>query len=162
MSNYFDGIHQTEFDQLKEAVPLIVVLIAGADGEIDTKEREWAKKIAKIRTYSGPEVLQDYYEEIGETFVARLNSLINELPKAAAERNKIISERLSTLNPILSKLDQTLGAILLNSFKSLASHVAQASGGFLRMWSVSKEESKWIALPMLDDIDFPDSYDEEE
>lgn len=162
MPNYFEGLSEIEYAALIDAIPLITALIAGADGKIDDKEIEWAKKIAKIRSFNGPEILQEFYDDAGMNFESRLKELIDELPDNTDERCASISGRLSLLNPILAGLDQTLGAILYTSYLSLAEHVAKASGGFLRMWSVSKEEARWMKLPMLTPIELPDALEEEE
>ena len=45
--------------------------------------------------------------------------------------------------------------------RAYAEQIARASGGILRMMSVSKEESMFIGLPMIDPI-FYEELDEEE
>jgi len=83
-----------------------------------------------------------------------LQALIENSPKDTKARSGIAVDKLSELNPILAKLNPLLGYKLYESLKSFALHVAKASGGFLRMWSVSYEENKYVDLPMLDVIEY--------
>ena len=154
MKGAFRHLTSTEYQQLKEAIPLITILIAGADGNIDAQEKAWAEKITNIRTYSVKEDFQEYYEEVGEDFQSRLDALIEELPKDSDQRNDFISQQLSLLNPVLQKLEAKDGHQLYVELVAFAEHVAKASGGFLKFWSVSAEEKKWIGLPMIDPIDW--------
>ncbi len=153
MLDSFVGINEDEKQSLINAIPEITVLIAGADGVIDTEEVAWATKLTGIRTYTNPESLQEYYGFVGDEFEDKLNALIKELPTAVDERNSIIKERLSKLNGILAKLDNENAFGLYNSFISFAEHVAKSSGGFLRMWAISGEEKEWVNLPMIDKIE---------
>lgn len=161
MTKYFDVLSENEYRELKDAMLVITALIAGADGEIDEKEKEWASKVANIRTYSGPEILKAYYRDATKDFDEKLYKLIIALPKDAEKSGKMLSEKLSEVNKILGKLDQTTGATFYESFVTFAEHIAKASGGFMRMWSVSKAEAKLVKLPMLNKIEFPE-IDEEE
>lgn len=155
MDNIFSGLTTEEYALLKESIPLVSILIARADGEIDKDEMEWATKITNIRTYSSPEMLKEFYQEVGQDFVDKLVEVKSNYPS-----NEEISERLGLLNPVLAKLDQHVGATLYKDLKTFAEHVAKASGGFLRMWSISKEEAKWAKLPSVDPIDFPEPEEE--
>ena len=56
MIDRFKILNEDEFLSLKDAVSLIAVLVAGADGKIDDDEKEWSEKITDIRSYSGPEI----------------------------------------------------------------------------------------------------------
>lgn len=160
MSNYFEAISENEYRSLLESISLVTILIAGADGTVDAEEKEWAVKVANIRTYSGPEILREFYKDVGPTFEEKLDNLIKALPDNTEKRNAVISERLSKLNPILNKLEQSIGATFYENLTSMALHIAKASGGFMRMWSISKAEAKWVKLPMIDPIDFPEPEEE--
>ena len=153
MLDSFVGISEDEKQSLINAIPEITVLIAGADGVIDTEEVAWAKKLTGIRSYTNPESLQEYYGFVGDEFEDKLNALINELPKDVNERNSILKGRLEKLNPILAKMDNENAYGLYNSFISFAEHVAKSSGGFLRMWAISGEEKEWVNLPMINKIE---------
>ncbi|MDX1478645.1 MAG: hypothetical protein R3301_13125 [Saprospiraceae bacterium] len=158
MDPIFEKLSPTEYQSLKEAIPLITILIAGADGNIDEKETNWAQKVTNIRAYSTPEHYQSYYEEVGDTFAERLSALISELPADVQERSQAVSDRLAELNTILEKLSPKVAAAMYKEFRTFANHVARASGGFLKFWSISAAEKKWVSLPMLRKFE----WDEEE
>ncbi len=153
MLDNFTSIDEAEKKQLIDAIAQITILIAGADGTIDTAETAWASKLTKIRSYATEEMLQDYYKIVGKTFNDDLNALILSLPKDTDERTKVLAGKLTLLNDPLCKLPNAIGATLYTSFISFAKHVAEASGGFLRMWSVSGEEKKLMSLPMIEPIE---------
>ena len=160
MDPIYQSLSNTEYATLKEAIPLITVLIAGADGTIDEKETSWAEKVTNIRSYSLPEHYREYYEEIGANFTESLNNLIAELPTDVEQRSQVISDRLAEMNPILNKLDPKVSANMYTEFLSFAKHVARASGGFLKFWSISAEEKRWIGLPMLKEFALPEEEEE--
>lgn len=152
MIQQFAGLTAEESQSLVDAIPLITILIAGADGNIDDQEKEWATKLTEIRGYAHPDSLQEYYQAVGNQYSEKLNHLIDILPKEVNERTQHISEQLSGLNPILAKLDINYAYNMYKSLTSFAEHVAKASGGFLRFATVSKEEAKLINLPMIEPI----------
>ena len=105
MDDIFRSLLPEEYDQLKEAIPLITILVGGADGDLDSQERSWAEKVTNIRSYSLPEEYRGYYTAIGESFPEDLDRLIAELPDNVSERQMEISRRLTPLNDILAKLE---------------------------------------------------------
>lgn len=150
MINELNKLSQEEREQLYDAIPLITVLIAGADGEISEKEREWAKKVTNIRGYSDPEKIQGYYEEVEVRFESRVEALMDELPLDVDKRNAILTERLAALNPVMNKLGYSYHKQLYKSFKSLAKHVARADGGFMGVFAIDRKEEELIDLSMID------------
>ena len=106
------------------------------------------------RSYASDETLQSFYDDVGANFSDILHNLIEELPDNAKERNVILGDRLSKLNDILPKLDNKIGATLYESYTSFAKHVAKASGGFLRFFSISGVEKEVVDLPMVNEIVF--------
>jgi hypothetical protein len=152
MPDHFEVLNSEEYEDLKNAISWITILIAGADGKIDTAEISWAEKLAQIRSYKIPSELNEYYKEVGEDFHERLHEMINSLPENSEDRQKFLTNKLTELNPILAKLDEEVAAEIYTSFKSFAKHVARASGGFLRFFSVSYEEKSLMDLDMIDPI----------
>ena len=152
MIKLFENVSESEFETLKNAISWITILIAGADDKIDKEETDWASKLTKIRAYGNPDILNEFYDEVGQDFESYLNDQISTLPSDVTQRNTILSERISMINAILPKLENNLGFHLYKSYTSFASHVAKASGGFLRFFSVSSDESKWVDLPMLNEV----------
>lgn len=162
MNKIFAELSPEEYQALQEAIPLITILIAGADGNIDSKETSWAKKITKVRTYASNEEFHDYYTEIVQDFTEKLENLIQELPGNVEARNSALSERLANLNAIFAKLDPRIAAHLYEDFRSFATHVARSSGGFLKFFAMSAAEARWAKLPMLKPIDLSRLDEEEE
>lgn len=154
MTHQFQGVSDSEYEQLKSAVSLITVLIAGADGQIDQKEKDWAKKVAKIRSYSLPGGLKEFYLEVREDFEERLDQLVEKYAGDVDTRNRQISEELSKLNVILPKIrNKEAAAALYDSYISFAKHVARASGGFLSWGTVNPQEKRLIGLEMIHPIE---------
>lgn len=154
MIHQFNGISEQEYDQLKDTISLITVLIAGADGTIDSKEKDWAEKVTNIRSYSLPDGLKEFYLEVGEDFQERLDKYIEKYEGEVDLRNKQIGEKLSELNEIFPKIKDREAAIALyESFISFAKHVARASGGFLNWGSISHEEEQLIGLEMIHPVE---------
>lgn len=160
----FKGISENEFNQLREAIALITVLIAGADGEIEKDEKEWALKVTKIRSYSLPAGMKEFYKAVGADFSEVLEATIQKYRNLPVkERSLKLSEKLSELNDIFAKLDdRRIAAKLYKSFKSFARHVAKSTGGILGFLTIGPEESNLIHLPMLKPIAYFVNEGEEE
>lgn len=148
----FNALNTAEFDTLKNGVSWVTLLIAGSDGNIDKAEKDWASKLAKIRTYAEPESLQSFYVEVEKDFQSNFSGWLNQLPTGTEERIVFLNDKIASLNPILSKLPNRLAFDLYKSFKTLANHIAKSSGGFLGFFSVSAEESRLIGLDSLTPI----------
>lgn len=153
MIEHFDSLSKNEFRVLKNAIAWITLYVAGADDNIDEEEQAWAVKLAKIRSYANEDVLNGFYTEVGKDFEDTLNSLVKDLPNNVKERNAILTDRLTQVNDILPKLDNTIAYRIYKSYTSFAEHVAKSSGGFLRFFSVSTEEGQAMKLDMINLVD---------
>lgn len=160
MLDQFSNLSENETKQLLDALPLITVLIAGADGNFEKEEVDWAEKVTHIRSYKLKGELKSFYEEVHNNLLEKVQYFIDSLPSGVTERTSIISERLSELNPILAKLDPAIGAKLYGGFVSFAEQIAKASGGVMGFFSINHAESKLIALPMIHPVIY--EGDEEE
>lgn len=160
MLHQLNNLPADELQELYDAIPVITLLIAGADGEIEGEELAQSEKITKIRGFSGGEIMQDFYDKVGVDYHERLNRWLKVVSKDTAERNADLSGRLEKLNPILAKLTPELGAEMYRSFTTFAKHVAKASGGFWGFGSINKEEAALIDLPMLTPIIVEENGDE--
>lgn len=146
----FQVLNDDEKALMFEAIPLITILIAAADGNIEEKELKWADKIASIRSFSAHDTLKEYYEIVDQNFVKKVRELINTLPDDNDERLKEISHKLSDLNKVFPKIrDINFSVRLYKSFLTFAEQVAKASGGFLGMGAISAEEKQYISLDMI-------------
>ena len=156
MTEYFSRLSESEYTKLKDAIPLITLLIGGADGDLDKDEKAWAEKVTKIRSYKMSDDLIGFYQEVGKDFADKLDQYVRDFPSTVEDRVHLISERLSLINPILKKLDPKVAYHLYKSYLSFAKHVAKASGGFFGFFSIGPDEGDLIDLPMLDKIDEPE------
>lgn len=161
MISAFKALKDEEYQALIEAVPLIAILIGGADNDIDLNEKAWAEKIVKIRSYSNHFDLKPYYKDVDAQYSELFEKFLKSLSKDPDVRSREISKKLKAINDIFIKLNMRTASQLYSSFIAYAEQIARASGGILRMMSVSKEESMWIGLPMIDPI-FYEELDEEE
>ena len=78
--NKLAKLSSAQYQELKDALPLITILIAGADGKVDPQELNWAEKLTHIRTYANPEELNGFYEDVQTTFRGDLEKLMSSLP----------------------------------------------------------------------------------
>lgn len=161
-TDIFATLDDHQYNELKDSLPLITILIAGADDDIDEQELNWAEKLTHIRSYAKPEELNSFYAEVQAVFIERFNALLQELPGDLDARQSMISHRLAHLNSILPLLDNHVGHTIYDSLTSFAKHIARASGGFLRFASISKAEKHWIDLPMIDPIILEELEEEED
>ncbi len=158
MLEHFKGLTEDEKSKLMDAVPLITILVAGADGNIDAEELNWAEKVTDIRSYNLKGELKEFYIEVHATLRARVDHFLSVLPGDVPSRTSQIEEELANLNPILAKLNPAVGTKMYKGYISFAEHVAKASGGLLGFFSINPEEAKVITLHTLTPID----SDEEE
>jgi len=128
-NNVFSALSSDQYSQLKEALGYITVLIAGADGNIDEQELNWAEKLTHIRSYAKPEELNDFYGEVEENFSEKLTALIASLPSQQEKRELAATSKLSDLNNVFALLENETAYQLYKSFTSFAKHIAKASGG---------------------------------
>lgn len=151
MIEQFSYLSKDEQETVMDAPALVTALIAGTDKDVDGKEVNRSLDLMKWKTFRARPDLLDYYQEVGKSFPTRLDSILKELPETKEERNPWIENRLKKLNTILPKLDKELAEQLYASYRELAKHIAEASGGILGYLTINFEESRLIKLPMIDD-----------
>ncbi len=153
MIEEFNKLNEEEKALMYDAIPLVTILVAGADGVIDEKEKDWAAKITHIRSYTHSDSLKEYFEKLDSTYTDRFNALMEALPQDAAERQKAVEAKLAQLNDILPKVEHFMAKHFYDELKSFALHVAKASGGVFGIGSVSKAEKEVMDLHMINPID---------
>lgn len=151
MIHAFENLTPEESKIMINAPALVTILIAAADNNIDKKEKEWAIKLAKFRSFSSHPLLLEYYTEVNKEFEKTLNGLIESLPEEHFQRNKQISTDLEKLNNIFPKLHNKFAIKFYESLLGFAKQVAESSGGILRFSTISEAEKKWIDLKMVQD-----------
>jgi hypothetical protein len=147
----FDGLREDEIEHLLKAPIYVAVLISGADGMIDDKERKEAVSAAKSKQMRAREKLVVYYKEVAVDFELKMVKMIKELPHDKDERNSDITIELKKLNKILPKVEKVWAIQFVASLKDLAKRIAEASGGVLGYMTVSYDEAKLVELKMIED-----------
>ena len=147
----FENLTEEEKNLMLKAPALVCVLLAGADGKIDSKELEEAILISRMKQARARKELIEYYQEIGVQFREQLTDLIKSLPQEPKERNEVVVMELEKLNPVLRKLEKTFAVKFQASLKDIAKKIAEASGGILGLMAIGYEESKFVDLRMIKD-----------
>lgn len=145
----FHSLTAEEIQQVLDAPALITFLIGGADGKLDIKEIERAKKAVSFRSIKGDPLLFGYYRELEKDFDARLTKATSAYTGDKDARIAAISDDLSKLGPILSKLEKIYAQSLLKSWKNLAEAIASTSGGFFGFFGISSKEKELMQLNMI-------------
>ncbi|MEL6124736.1 MAG: hypothetical protein AAFR14_13570, partial [Bacteroidota bacterium] len=94
----FSKLSSEQYDALKKALAHITILVAGADGNIDEQELNWAEQLTHIRSYAKPEELNAFYGDVEANFSSTLASTMSELPTDLEQRQQVITDHLSKLN----------------------------------------------------------------
>ncbi len=142
-------LKESEVELMLKAPVLLCILIAGADGTIDRKEIKEAINVTVKK--KDKTILDSYFKEVSQDFEDKLKILLQSYPYESTQRNPILIQELSQLNPILKKLDKLFSKPFYDMLKELAEKIAGSSGGFWGMMSVDSEEAKYMRLPMLED-----------
>jgi len=131
MSEQFGNLTERERALLMKAPALIAVLAAGKDGNISELEKAEAIKQADIKSYAGPEILQDYYKEVDKNFEQNFDETVQKY--SPLDEVNLESLRLETysINYIINKLDASLAMALRKSFVSYAEHIDKADRTFV-------------------------------
>ena len=156
----FEHLNAIEKEAMHNAIPLITILIACADGELTHRERSWSEKITRIRSYSYHDSLREYYLNVGKDYQEKLDYYLEKLPLNVDRRTEVISEKLDKLNAILPKLDEVFAWRYYNSLLSFAKHVARSTGGFFGWSSINEAERKLIGLDMIKPIELKEKTGE--
>jgi hypothetical protein len=152
MINQLQKLPTPEAELILKAPLLICILIAGADNDIDKKEIRKAVQLTKAKRASEDSKLTGYYQLIAEDFEDKLKILMQSFPAKAEKRNPIIIDQLQGLNTILTKLNRAVAIEYYQSLREIAKETAESSGGLLGLNSVGEEESKFIDLPMINEL----------
>ena len=147
----FKDLSQEE-SELMYSLPIYVsVLIAGADGKIDSLEIKKAVSLAGLKKKKARKDLLDYYNHVNTDYEDKIKMTIANLPSGNKEREKLLFKQIEQANDVFKKVDKTFATKLYASLKEIAKHIAEASGGVFGYMSVGYEESRLIDLKMIKD-----------
>lgn len=159
MLREFNTLTPEERQLMYDAIPLITILVATADNELDEVELGEAQRLADIRSYNNRGRLNAFYEQIDEGLAERVREMYNAMPKGREARDRHVFERLEKLNDVFPKIRPPYGYLYYDNFHSFARHIAQAHGGFLRYITIGPREAKVVDLPMIKPIEKPPRED---
>ena len=147
----FDDLSLEE-SELMYSLPIYVsVLIAGADGNIDSNEIKKAVSLTRLKKKKARKDLLEFYHYVHTDYEDKIKVTIANLPLGHKEREKILIEEIKKANDIFQKIDKKFAIKLYASLKDIAIHIAEASGGVFGYMSVGYEESRLIDLKMIKD-----------
>lgn len=145
----FADLNQEETELIFSLPIYVAVLIAGADGKIDTNEVKKAISLSGLQTKKARKELLEYYRQVNTDYEDKLKMTIANLPAGTKEREKLLIEEIAKVNEIFPKLEKSFAIKLYASYKEIAKHIAEASGGVFGYMAVGYEESKLIDLKMI-------------
>ena len=149
MLKEFKGLSDDEIDLMLSVPILVSVLIAGADGNIDQREKKEAILLAYNKQYRVTKELAGYYRLVGINFEEKLLTCIAKTSNDLDIRNSDLIYELRKLNLVLPKLDKHFSIKFYASIEDWAKRIAEASGGILGYMSVTYEEAKLLTLKMI-------------
>jgi hypothetical protein len=144
----FEKLDSKEVDLMLKAPILVCILIAGADGEIDSREIRRAISVTGKKAKSNT-ILWQYFKIAFEDFEDKIRILLQSYPSDPFARNEILSTELSGLNDVFPKINRSFDKEFYALLKELASEVAESSGGLLGYKSVGDEEARYVGLGMI-------------
>lgn len=127
----------------------VSLLIAGADGDINDKEKHRILELIHTKTFSEKYELKELYQTLDHDAAHELRQMIASLPESKNERNQILIDKLSQLNKIMPKLEHRFQIHLYKSLRQFAHYIAHSDGGFWRVGAVKHAENEFLKLPMI-------------
>lgn len=139
-------LNASERELIYKGPLLVCLLLAGADGEIDNREIRMAMEMARDQHWVKSS-LHGFFQEVATDFEDKLKVLMQAYPLHTDKRNEVISNELSELNSLWSRLGKEFSEAYYEMLRYLAERIAASSGGF---WGkITTEEAKLMNLPML-------------
>ena len=152
----FSNLKSSEKELLLKAPLLVGMLIAGADGIIDSKEQKRLSNslYKKARKYGNE--MEVLFQKLVDNLNIYLIDFMHSYPRDPDERNREIVKKLGELNEILPKLDPNFAQSYYQNLRYIALQTAKASRSFLGLKKIGKKEKKFILLTMIMEPGFQD------
>ena len=151
MIKEFEQLETGEKDLMFSLPIYVAILVAGADGTIDSTEIQKSISIAKHKTKMARKDLLQYYNVVNENFEDKIKMAIANLPSEVKEREQALVKLLEDSNKVFAALDKVFAIKLYASLRDNADQVAKASGGIFGYLSIGYEESRVVELKMIKD-----------
>ena len=81
MLNEFHNLTHAEQQLMLDAIPLITILVAGADDDIDEVELAEAQRLADIRSFNTKGQTNAFYEKVDDNLTDRIMVMMKETAK---------------------------------------------------------------------------------
>ena len=131
---------------------MTTLIIGNSDGHLDPKQINKAFDVANIKSLmeNTPE-LKDYYLAVSASIEKRFIHWKSILPTDSKQRVQIASDELAKINDLWKLIDHNFAIQLYNSWREIAVHVANASGGVFGIATINNQEKEVLHLPSLND-----------
>jgi hypothetical protein len=149
MLNHILNLSEEEKGLILNAPFYVSLLIAGADGQIDSDEKNRVLELIHTKTFSERYELREMYKTLDHNAAEEMRKMIAALPENTEERSQFLSDMLARLNPIFPKLDQAFAISLYENLRQFAHYVATADGGWWGVGAMGSAEKALVKLPML-------------
>ncbi len=106
-------------------VPALITLFVAsqvAEGHLVPTEERTVKVYLSILSNQAYEELQDYFQEVKNTFDNDIGTLNEELPKDTKQRKEKIEQLLEPVKTFLSQLPSSLGVVFKDALLGFVSH----------------------------------------
>lgn len=151
MHKHINHLSEEERHLMIHAPLYVSVLIAEADGDIKNKEKARIVELVHIKSFSEHHGINELYKELDHDAAEELRTLVASLPDDKAEREATLVDMLSGLNKILPKCNYSFASHYYKSLREFAHYVATIEGGFWGIGAITKEEAKYVKLPMINE-----------
>lgn len=145
----FERLNDREVDLMLKAPVLVCILIAGADGRVDSREIRKAVSVTEKKARSNV-VMWQYFKIAFEDFEDKIRVLLQSYPSASSDRNAVLVSELSGLNQLFPRINPAFNREYYSLLKELAKEVATSSGGLLGYNAIAEEEEKYLGLDMIE------------
>jgi hypothetical protein len=149
MLNHIQNLSDEEKVLILNAPLYVSLLIAGADGHIDSDEKNRTLELIHTKTFSERYELRELYKTLDHNAAEEMRKMIAALPENTEERNNYLSDMLSKLNVVFPKLDSAFAISLYENLRQFAHYVATADGGWWGVGAIGAAEKAFVKLPML-------------
>ncbi|MEO0405241.1 MAG: hypothetical protein AAF193_10250 [Bacteroidota bacterium] len=131
-----------EDKELLMTAPVWISLFAAYrhDGEIDPSEKSEAIKQSHFRTFTSPNSLNAYYEEVDTDFEAKFERFNSALPSGDEARDTFLEERIKNIVEIIKNLpDEWLSKALMEDLNEF----------YLKVFRADSNIFQYFALPLI-------------
>ncbi|MCU7549114.1 hypothetical protein OCK74_08305 [Chitinophagaceae bacterium LB-8] len=119
----FDKLSGADRELLMKAPVMISVLASCSFGQVNEAQKNDAIKLAHLRQFTAPPLLQEYYKEVEKGFKKQYEEEVKLYFPFDEEKRNGLKREISKVNEVITKLDPFFGKLLLKSLEGYAKHV---------------------------------------